>query len=264
MNMMWCLIAVWAGMGMDSPAHSLEAGDVLDARNIILPQRRGILPENRMARQTVAMEKVNARVLVNGRCAVTTLELKVRNDGSSPEDAELLLPGTEALTGGVQWTVRVELASGEDVPVNLFTPSHQMKRHQLEDLSRSGLFSKELATETVMADMTAVEQIVYNLADNAAKYACFDGSILKVELAREKRFLVIRVEDEGKGISASLKGKLFRPFSRSAEEAAGKQPGVGLGLALPRELARSMGGDLCLEESSHGCRFALRLPLSRT
>lgn len=121
----------------------------------------------------------------------------------------------------------------------------------------------ELQAEAVTADMTAVEQIVYNLADNAAKYACFDGSVLKVELAREKRFLVIRVEDEGKGISDSLKGKLFRPFSRSAEEAAGKQPGVGLGLALSRELARSMGGDLCLEESSHGCRFALRIPLSR-
>lgn len=122
----------------------------------------------------------------------------------------------------------------------------------------------ELQKDAVMADMTAVEQIVYNLADNAAKYACFDGSILKVELEREKRFLVLRVEDEGKGISDSLKGKLFRPFSRSAEEAAGKQPGVGLGLALSRELARSMGGDLCLEESSvHGCRFALRIPLSR-
>lgn len=122
----------------------------------------------------------------------------------------------------------------------------------------------ELQLEAVMADMTAVEQIVYNLADNAAKYARFDGSILKVELKPEKRFLVIRVEDEGKGISGSLKGKLFRPFSRSAEEAAGKQPGVGLGLALSRELARSMGGDLCLEESSgRGCRFALRIPLSR-
>lgn len=70
----------------------------------------------------------------------------------------------------------------------------------------------ELQAEAVTADMTAVEQIVYNLADNAAKYACFDGSVLKVELAREKRFLVIRVEDEGKGISDSLKGKLFRPF----------------------------------------------------
>ena len=37
----------------------------------------------------------------------------------------------------------------------------------------------ELQAEAVTADMTAVEQIVYNLADNAAKYACFDGSVLK-------------------------------------------------------------------------------------
>lgn len=124
--------------------------------------------------------------------------------------------------------------------------------------------ASELQKEAVMADMTAVEQIVYNLADNAVKYARFDGSLLKVELTREKRFLVIRVQDEGKGISDSLKGRLFRPFSRSAEEAAGKQPGVGLGLALSRELARNMGGDLWLEESSgHGSRFALRLPLCR-
>lgn len=97
MNMMWCLIAAWAGMGMAGAAHSQEAGDGMDARNIILPQRRVIFPENRMARQTVAMEKVNARVLVDGRCAVTTLELKVRNDGSSPEEAELLLPVPEGV-----------------------------------------------------------------------------------------------------------------------------------------------------------------------
>ena len=83
----------------------------------------------------------------------------------------------------------------------------------------------ELQAEAVTADMTAVEQIVYNLADNAAKYACFDGSVLKVELAREKRFLVIRVEDEGKGISDSLKGKLLRPVARTALLAGREQPG---------------------------------------
>lgn len=122
----------------------------------------------------------------------------------------------------------------------------------------------ELQTEYVMADMTAVEQIVYNLADNAAKYAQLDGSILKVKLSREKRFLIIRVEDGGRGISESLRKKLFRPFFRSAEEAAGKQPGVGLGLALSRELARGLGGDLWLEASSgDGSRFALKLPLDR-
>ena len=95
MNIMWCLIAVWAGIAV--PAHSREADDGLAARNIILPQRRVIPPADRMARQAVGMEKVNARVLVNGRSAVTTLELNVRNDGSSPAEAELLLPVPEGV-----------------------------------------------------------------------------------------------------------------------------------------------------------------------
>ena len=89
----------------------------------------------------------------------------------------------------------------------------------------------ELQAEAVTADMTAVEQIVYNLADNAAKYACFDGSVLKVELAREKRFLVIRVEDEGKGISDSLKGKavpsLFQIRGGGRRKTAGRGAGAG-------------------------------------
>lgn len=124
--------------------------------------------------------------------------------------------------------------------------------------------SPELQEEAVLADLTAVEQIMYNLADNVAKYACCAGSVLQLSMEREKRFLVIRVTDEGKGIPHALKGRLFRPFSRSAEEAAGKQPGVGLGLALSRELARSMGGDLYLENSGQqGCRFVLKIPLAR-
>lgn len=220
MNITWCLIAVWAGIA--GLAHSQEIRDELGARNIILPQRRVILPADRTVRQPVTMEKVNARILVNGRSAVTTLELDVRNNGSSPAEAELLLPvpegvvvkgfyygdgkaewkaslmpadearrlydrivarrkdpallefagfgairssvfpvpprssvklgivyeqlltpvegrldyvlpRTEALSGDAPWTVRVELASGKDGPGNLFTPSHQMERHQLEN-----------------------------------------------------------------------------------------------------------------------------------
>lgn len=46
MNIMWCLIAVWAGIAV--PAHSREADDGLAARNIILPQRRVIPPADRM------------------------------------------------------------------------------------------------------------------------------------------------------------------------------------------------------------------------
>ena len=60
----------------------------------------------------------------------------------------------------------------------------------------------------------------------------------------------------------SVLPKPVRPFSRSAKSESGRKPGVGLGLALSRDLARSIGGDLSLEKSdSKGSTFLLTLPL---
>jgi C4-dicarboxylate-specific signal transduction histidine kinase len=58
---------------------------------------------------------------------------------------------------------------------------------------------------------------------------------------------------------------LFRSFSKSAHEAAATAPGVGLGLALSRRLARDMGARLELDRRAKGgARFVLRLPLVRS
>ncbi len=70
--------------------------------------------------------------------------------------------------------------------------------------------------------------------------------------------LAVRVRDHGPGLADAR--RLFRPFSRSAREAAGSAPGVGLGLALGRRLARAMGGDLVIDRSSgEGACLELRL-----
>lgn len=61
MNIMWCLIAVWAGIAV--PAHSRDADDGLASRNIILPQRRVIRPADRMARQASLLPAAEARRL---------------------------------------------------------------------------------------------------------------------------------------------------------------------------------------------------------
>ena len=55
---------------------------------------------------------------------------------------------------------------------------------------------------------------------------------------------------------------LFAPVSKSAERAALSAPGVGLGLALSRRLARAMGGDLTHTPSAAGARFELKVPRS--
>ena len=59
-----------------------------------------------------------------------------------------------------------------------------------------------------------------------------------------------------------MQKKLFRPFSHTQKAEDSHKPGIGLGLALSRDLARSIGGDLILERSSaQGATFLLTLPL---
>jgi len=126
--------------------------------------------------------------------------------------------------------------------------------------------SIELADDLgrVETDVTAVEQILFNLIDNACKYGLREGEKGRVTLAvrREKRGLVFEVKDEGRGIANSEKKRLFRAFHKSAHEAAHDKPGVGLGLALCRRLARALGGELKLgrkDAKEAGASFLLVL-----
>ena len=74
--------------------------------------------------------------------------------------------------------------------------------------------------------------------------------------------LEIAIQDSGPGIPADEKRHLFRPFHKSSEEAAQSAPGVGLGLALSRRLARDLGGNLRLDHHTvGGARFCLSRPL---
>lgn len=121
-----------------------------------------------------------------------------------------------------------------------------------------------LASRPVEVDVGVVEQILFNLVDNASKYGVPDSGepCIHLEALPEKgKFALLRVRDEGRGISADVAGRLFEPFHRSAEKAAGSAPGVGLGLALCRKLSRSLGGDLRQDRSvSSGAAFVLSLP----
>lgn len=95
MKLIPCMIAVMAGLF--SLGHSQTLDGDMDARSIVLPQRRVIPPVNRAVRQPVTLEKVNALVRVNGRSVQTTLELSVHNGGNAPTEAELVLPVPEGV-----------------------------------------------------------------------------------------------------------------------------------------------------------------------
>lgn len=114
-------------------------------------------------------------------------------------------------------------------------------------------------------DSNALEHILFNLIDNAAKYAAgSEPPIVIIEMATQSNRLEIKVSDYGPGISHAECKKIFRPFHKSAKQAAETQPGVGLGLALSNRLARSMGGKLSCgnrTDGHTGAVFVLTLPV---
>jgi signal transduction histidine kinase len=120
---------------------------------------------------------------------------------------------------------------------------------------------------TLTTDVGVVEQILFNLVDNAAKYAAraSDRRIL-LHATRDGDFLAFRVTDHGPGFASLRAAERSAPFSKSAQEAAETAPGVGLGLALCRRLARELGGRLEISPQNgplSGASVTLRLPIGR-
>ena len=115
---------------------------------------------------------------------------------------------------------------------------------------------------TVVADAAALTSAVHNLVENAIKYGD-EGQTVRVT-ARRDGGLVVEVADEGPGIPARERRRLFEPFYRGATARAGI-PGSGLGLGVASGIARAHGGTLELLPTAPGERgstFALRLPPS--
>ena len=121
--------------------------------------------------------------------------------------------------------------------------------------------NKTQSDPRVLCDPTVVEQILFNLVDNACKYAGNSSPpLLRMEVETDGGRVLLRLLDHGPGVAADVRKRLFRPFSKSAKDAAHSAPGVGLGLALSRRLARAMGGDLrYLHGNPDGAVFELRL-----
>lgn len=120
----------------------------------------------------------------------------------------------------------------------------------------------ELVDTVVRTDPGAIEQILFNLVDNACKYGkTADGqSRVLLAVSTGGGRVSFAVSDNGPGLCAAAKQRLFVPFSRPAEDAAGGQPGVGLGLALCYRLAKALGATLEHVAGSPGTTFQLKLP----
>jgi len=120
-----------------------------------------------------------------------------------------------------------------------------------------------LAALVLDTDPTVVEQILLNLVDNACKYAAgAQDPTLRLDVVRDGPWMRMRFRDYGPGIPPGDVARIFLPFRTPSSESARRAPGIGLGLALCRRLAKALGGKLELDGAVRdGAGFVLSLPL---
>lgn len=132
---------------------------------------------------------------------------------------------------------------------------------QAQKAGRSLVRRPRPAPGSVRADPRAVQQILLNLGTNALKYGA-EGSPIEIVSELRADRVSISVMDAGEGIPAHLLERIFEPFIRLAPGADGSGPrGIGLGLAISRDLARAMSGDITVTSVvGEGSTFVLELP----
>jgi PAS domain S-box-containing protein len=110
------------------------------------------------------------------------------------------------------------------------------------------------------ADRARAEQILLNLLSNAVKFTPAGGRI-SVSCARIGDRVALRVRDSGPGVPANKLEAIFEPFVQLGRALNSPHEGIGLGLAISRDLARAMGGDLTVASApGAGATFTLMLP----
>lgn len=135
------------------------------------------------------------------------------------------------------------------------------------------VWKEELQNLAVVGDPRMLENLFTNLLGNAIKYSAIGGCV-GVRLGREDDWVRVRVVDDGPGIPAAERDRLFKPFFR-ASNVRGQVSGTGLGLVIAKNIAERLGGRLSVESplppeeaeflgspkgNEHGTVFRVDLP----
>ena len=114
----------------------------------------------------------------------------------------------------------------------------------------------------VLADRVRLEQVVDNLLDNALKYTAPGGEV-RVSTEQVDDHAILRVRDTGEGIRAELGARVFEMFVQEPQALDRARGGLGLGLALVKQLVELHGGSVSVTSrgAGHGSEFTVELPV---
>ncbi len=185
--------------------------------------------------------------------ALETIERNARVQARLIDD---LLDVSRIVTGQIPLDCRlVELPLVVDAAVDALRSMAYARRIRLNTLI-------DPAVRPVWADPDRLQQVVWNLVSNSIKFTSDGGKIdIRVEEAPSGR-AVVSVSDTGKGIDAAFLGRVFDRFSQSDRSSTRLHGGLGLGLAIARNLVELHGGTLSAASAGEGkgATFTIELP----
>ncbi|MEV0600939.1 HAMP domain-containing sensor histidine kinase [Streptomyces sp. NPDC050315] len=172
------------------------------------------------------------------------------------------------LPGAVEDTVRLQhlaadllllarLDAGErpkDTRIDLGALAREELSQRVAD--RLPVRAGELPSVEISGSRGQLSRILGNLVDNAQRHA---RSQVTVDVRRDGRWAVLRVDDDGPGVPEADRERIFERFVRLDDARSRDDGGAGLGLAIARDIAERHGGTLAVHE---GAAFELRLPVA--
>lgn len=186
----------------------------------------------------------------------TGLDTIERNAKLQAQLIEDLLDVSRIISGKLRLDIqRVEMAAVVEEAISSVAPAIAAKNIRLERILNP------VGTAT-WGDSARLQQVVWNLLSNAIKFTDNGGKI-QVMLARVDSHLELTVSDTGRGIKAEFLPHVFERFRQADSSTRRAQGGLGLGLAIVRQIVELHGGSASVQSDGEnkGATFAVRLPV---
>ena len=180
----------------------------------------------------------------SGEAAEETIQMVTEQNERLSKLVRTLLDMSELQT--VARNDKIELHGLIEEVLTDLEPLAQEKNVELIQKSQSMIDEKEEgeAEDLVLTGSDIlIYRMLYNLIENAIKYNHTDGSVT-VSAERKKNEVVLTVADTGNGIDETFREQIFEPFFRVDKSRSRELGGVGLGLAMVRDIVRELGGKI--------------------
>ncbi|MDD4617238.1 MAG: ATP-binding protein [Alphaproteobacteria bacterium] len=230
------------GKGREVPWFKVEgSSEVRQAGAALMVMRE------RLKRQIGQRTAMLAGVSHDLRTPLTRMRLQVELMGENSGFSELLrdISEMEQMLNAYLAFARGEEAE-DSVPVNLSELLEEIAA-SARRLNANVTFHAPQEIEIIMR-RNAVKRCLTNLVSNALRF----GTRAEVHVETGGETVSIMIDDNGPGIAPALREEMFKPFTRAEGSRNQATGGVGLGLTIARDIARSHGGDVVLEDSALG------------